>query len=133
MSNINKFMIAICTALIAVVSSVQMINDNKTMEQNTKTTLVVTSTINPDGMESLQQYVQTVMPMLLELGGKVIKRTKITEVYFGEKPAELLLVMDFPSKKALKALFDSEAYQALIPLRNKGFSKVDILFAEELE
>ncbi|MCE7996832.1 MAG: DUF1330 domain-containing protein [Roseivirga sp.] len=133
MNNITKFMIAICTALIAVVSSAQMINDNKTMEQNTKTTLIVTSTINPAEMESLQAYVQKVMPMLLELGGKVIKRTKITDVYFGEKPAELLLVMDFPSKEALQAMFDSEAYQAVIPLRNKGFSKVDILFAEELK
>lgn len=133
MSNITKFMIAICTALIAVVSSAQMINDNKTMKQPTKTTLIVTSTINPDEMESLQAYVQSVMPMLLEIGGKVIKRTKITDVYFGEKPAEMLLVMDFPSKQALKDLFDSEAYQAVIPLRNKGFSKVDILFAEELE
>lgn len=133
MSNITKFMIAICTALIAVISSVQMINDNKTMEQTTKTTLIVTSTINPDEMESLQAYVQSVMPMLLEIGGKVIKRTKITDVYFGEKPAEMLLVMDFPSKQTLKDLFDSEAYRAVIPLRNKGFRKVDILFAEEME
>ncbi|GAB5525339.1 MAG: hypothetical protein Roseis2KO_32110 [Roseivirga sp.] len=133
MRNITKLGVAIAIALIALVSTAQMINDNKTMEQNTKTTMIVTSSINPDETESLQAYVESVMPMLLELGGQVIKRTKITDVYFGEKPAELLLVMDFPSKEALKAMFDSEAYQALIPLRNKGFSQVNILFAEELE
>lgn len=133
MKHITKFGIAIAIALIALVSSAQMINKDHNMDKNTKTTMIVTSTINPDEMESLQAYVQSVMPMLLELGGQVIKRTKITDVYFGEKPAELLLVMDFPSKEALKDMFDSETYQALIPLRNKGFSKVDILFAEELE
>lgn len=133
MKHITKLGIAIAIALIALVSSAQMIKENHNMEQNTKTTMIVTSTINPDEMESLQAYVQSVMPMLLELGGQVVKRTKITDVYFGEKPPELLLVMDFPSKEALRAMFNSEAYQALIPLRNKGFSAVNILFAEEME
>lgn len=133
MKTSTQFIIALGTALIAVASSVQMIKNNKPMEQTTKTTLIVTSTINPDEMEALQSYVKSVMPMLLEIGGKVIKRTKVTDVYFGEKPADMVMMMDFPSKEALKAMFNSEAYQALIPLRNKGFSKVDILFAEELE
>ncbi len=133
MRNITKLGVAVAIALIAMISSAQMIKDNQTMEQSTKTTLIVTSTINPNEMEALQTYVQSVMPMLLEIGGQVVKRTKVTDVYFGEKPAEMVLMMDFPSKKALKNMFDSEAYQALIPLRNKGFTKVDILFAEEME
>lgn len=133
MRNITKLGVAIAIALIAMISSAQMIKDSQTMEQNTKTTLIVTSTINPDEMEALQGYVQAVMPMLLEIGGKLVKRTKVTDVYFGEKPSEMVLMMDFPSKHALKDMFDSEAYKALIPLRNKGFKKVDILFADEIE
>jgi len=96
-------------------------------------TLVVTSSPNPEELQSLQAYVEGVMPLLLNLGGTVIKRSKITDVYHGKQSFTFLLVMDFPSQKALTEMFDSEEYKALIPKRNKGFIDIDILYAEDLK
>lgn len=102
-------------------------------EQTNTTTLVVTSLANLDQLESLKSYVTQVMPLLLELDGKVIKRSKINEAYFGQKTFEFLLVMDFPSKQKLVELFNSKEYKALIPDRDKGFAEINILFAEDLK
>jgi len=98
-----------------------------------KTTLVVTSVPNPSQQEAMQEYVQGVMPLLLELGGVVVKRSMLTDTYHGEKAFTFLLIMDFPSKQALINMFESDAYQLLIPIREKGFKKIDIFFADDLK
>jgi len=98
-----------------------------------KTTLIVTSTLGSDQQEALTKYVQGVMPLLLKLGGVVIKRSMVTDTYHGDKYFTFILVMDFPSKKALVEMFESESYQSLIPAREKGFKSINILFADNLE
>lgn len=50
-----------------------------------KTTLVVTSNPNSEQQEALNEYVKGVMPLLLNLGGIVIKRSLVTETYHGYK------------------------------------------------
>lgn len=123
------------TLLIAAISliSTHQNQEPKMDNQNTnKATLIVTSTPDMTQQESLQAYVSGVMPMLLKLGGTVIKRSRIESTYHGEATFTHLLVMDFPSKEALVAMFDGAAYQALIPARNKAFSEVNILFADDL-
>ena len=104
-----------------------------TTKTTDKTTLIVTSQPNPDQQEALKEYVAGVMPLLMGLGGTVIKRSMITYTYHGEQTFTFLLVMDFPSKKALREMFDSEAYQKLVPIRDKGFAKIDIFFGEDLK
>jgi len=134
MKYILKIGIVLCISLI--ISSCNTSNTkSKIMEQKKtdKTTLIVTSSPNLNEMEELKKYVQGVMPLLLNLGGTVIKRSKLTDTYHGERSFVFLLVMDFPSKKALTKMFDSEAYKALIPNRNKGFTDINILYAEDLE
>jgi len=132
--HILKIGIVLCISLI--ISSCNTSNTkSKIMEQKEtdKTTLIVTSSPNLNEMEELKKYVQGVMPLLLNLGGKVIKRSKLTDTYHGKQSFVFLLVMDFPSKKALTEMFDSEAYKSLIPNRNKGFTDINILYAEDLE
>lgn len=110
-------------------------NKSTLMEQKPtdKTTLIVTSSPNLNEMGELKKYVQGVMPLLLNLGGTVVKRSKITEAYHGKQSFVFLLVMDFPSKKELTKMFNSEEYKALIPNRNKGFTDITILYGEDLE
>lgn len=132
MKNILKVGITLCLSLI--ISSCNN-SKNKTMEQNPtdKTTLIVTSSPNLEEIGELKKYVQEVMPLLLNLGGTVVKRSKLTDTYHGKQPFVFLLVMDFPSKKELTKMFDSDTYKALIPMRDKGFSDINILYAEDLE
>ena len=96
------------------------------------TTLIVTSTPDPDQIGALEQYVQGVMPLLKRVGGVVLKRSTITDTFFGEQSFSTLLVMDFPSKQLLLEMFHSDAYQRLLPARDKAFRKIDIFFADDL-
>ncbi len=98
-----------------------------------KTTLIVTSNPNSEHQEALNEYVKGVMPLLLDLGGVVIKRSFVTDTYYGSKYFTFLLIMDFPSKKSLLKMFESDDYKSLIPLREKGFKTIDIFFADNLD
>lgn len=94
-------------------------------------TLVVTALPNPAEMASVQAYLKGVMPLLMGAGGKLVRRLKTTAVIHG-RPAGMTLVMDFPSAEAIEALFASDAYQALVPVRDTGFSEMSILVAQGL-
>jgi uncharacterized protein (DUF1330 family) len=98
---------------------------------NEKATLVVTAVPNPDEMESVQAYLQGVMPILQGAGGKLVKRLKVGQVING-KPSGMVLVMDFDSDKAITNLFASDDYAALIPARDKGFAEMNILLSHEM-
>jgi len=123
--------------LIAGCSSVNTLGDKKVaqkeLKMTDKTTLIVTSTPNPKEQEALKKYVAAVMPLLLDLGGTLVKRSMITDTYSGKKHFTFLLIMDFPSKLALINMFDSDTYKALIPVRDKGFENINIFFADNLE
>jgi uncharacterized protein (DUF1330 family) len=122
---------------ITVYSSVDAIGDKRVTQKEfnmtDKTTLIVTSSPNLKEQESLKKYVVAVMPLLLNLGGTVVKRSMITDTYHGKNNFTFLLVMDFPSKQALTNMFDSDTYKALIPEREKGFENINIFFADNLE
>lgn len=94
-------------------------------------TLVVTATPDPDGMASVQAYLQGVMPLFQAAGGRLVKRLKATQALHGT-PGGMVLVMDFDSAGSIAELFASSAYAELIPLRDKGFARMDIAIAETL-
>lgn len=94
-------------------------------------TLVVTATPNPAEMGSVQAYLQGVMPLLQQAGGALVKRQKVGSVING-RASGMVLVMDFPSQDAVSELFESDAYAALIPARDKGFAEMNILVANDM-
>ena len=96
-----------------------------------KATLVVTATPNPNEMESVQGYLKGVLPLLMGAGGKPVKRLKVNEVIRGNASG-MMLVMDFDSDEAITALFESEEYAALVPVRDQGFKEMNILLTHEM-
>ena len=96
-----------------------------------KATLVVTATPNPNEMESVQGYLQGVLPLLKGAGGKPVKRLKVDEVIRGN-PSGMVLVMDFDSDEAITTMFQSDEYSALIPMRDQGFSEMSILVSHDM-
>ena len=98
---------------------------------NEKATLVVTAIPIPAEMESVQSYLKEVMPILTGVGGKLVKRLKVSNVIMGN-PSGMVLVMDFDSDKAIIEVFESDAYKALIPVRDKGFAQMNILVTHEM-
>lgn len=93
-----------------------------------KATLVVTAVPNPDEMAALQDYLQRVTPLLLGAGGTLVKRMKVAQVING-RPSGMVMVMDFDSADTINRVFASEAYAALVPARDKGFTEMNILVA----
>ena len=96
-----------------------------------KATLIVTAIPIPNEMESVQSYLKDVMPILTGVGGKLVKRLKVSDVILGN-PSGMVLVMDFDSDSAITEVFESDAYKALIPVRDKGFAQMNILVAREM-
>ena len=98
---------------------------------NEKATLVVTAVPNPDEMESVQEYLRGVMPLLMGAGGTLVRRLKTMKVVNG-RPAGMVLVMDFESADAVTATFESDEYRALVPVRDRGFAEMNILITHEM-
>lgn len=95
------------------------------------TTLVVTGTPNPSEMEAVQSYLKGVMPLFTEAGGTLVKRLRVVKVING-RPNGMVLVMDFPNEQAIESLFASDAYQALVEVRDIGFSEMNILISGDM-
>jgi uncharacterized protein (DUF1330 family) len=95
------------------------------------TTLVVTAVPNPNEMASVQEYFQGVLPLFLEAGGKLVKRLRTHQILLGN-PSGMTLVMDFESADAITEMFESDAYAALVPVRDKGFTEMNILLTESM-
>jgi len=98
---------------------------------NEKATLVVTAIPNPNEMEAVQAYLQGVLPIFMGAGGKLVKRLKVGKV-IGGNPSGMVLVMDFDSDEAITALFESDEYAALLPVRDQGFTEMNILLTHEM-
>ena len=96
-----------------------------------KTTLVVTAVPNPNEMASVQEYLQGVLPLLMGSGGTLVRRLKTNRVVNG-RPAGMVLVMDFESADAVAAMFESDEYRALVPVRDRGFAEMNILLTHEM-
>ena len=96
-----------------------------------KATLVVTAVPNPDEMAAVQEYLQGVMPLLTGAGGTLVKRLKVDQTIHGN-PTGMTLVMDFDSSDAITGMFESEDYAALVPVRDKGFSEMNIQLTHEM-
>ena len=96
-----------------------------------KATLVVTAVPNPNEMESVQEYLQGVMPLLTGAGGTLVRRLKTNSVVNG-RPAGMVLVMDFESADAVATMFESDEYRALVPVRDRGFAEMNILITHEM-
>ena len=96
-----------------------------------KTTLLVTAVPNPNEMASVQEYLQGVMPLLMGAGGTLVKRLKIDEVIHGNATG-MAMVMDFESAGAITELFESDDYAALVPVRDRGFTEMNILVTQEM-
>lgn len=102
----------------------------QTLTDSQKTTLILTSSPTSSELESLKNFIEKATPLLLNAGGKIIKRTKLNEYQYGHKSFVFLLIMDFASKIGLEEIFDSEDFKALLPSTASQFIDINILQRE---
>ncbi|MCP4608972.1 MAG: DUF1330 domain-containing protein [Planctomycetes bacterium] len=83
----------------------------------------------PANMEALQQYQQGAGPLSAKHSGKGLGKIAIAENFVGDNPAAFLSIAEFPSNQAIKDFFNDEAYQPLIPMREKALSSLNLYIA----
>lgn len=89
--------------------------------------VVVLATPNPDGTEAMAAYGGAVQPLLTSAGAKIVFRGPVTATLAGENPPGMILVLEFVDAEAARGFFTQDAYRRLIPHRDKGFTRLEIL------
>lgn len=96
-----------------------------------KVTVISSVVPDLDGAEAMQGYMAGVGPATAAAGGENLRRFKLMKTIAGE-PFSIFSTIDFPSLEAAESLFESEAYKALIPLREKAFKRIIIAIVESM-
>ena len=79
--------------------------------------------------EKFQEYGAAAGPTAASFGGEVISRGVSTSLH-GDKPGELKVIIQFPTKDAAENWYNSSEYQKLIPTRNEGIDSIFVLGGE---
>ena len=67
--------------------------------------------------EKYGRYVPTAVETIAAHGGHLLVASGSADVREGTIPAPRTIIVEFPSKEAAAAWYESEAYQAVLPLR----------------
>ena len=70
-----------------------------------------------ENREMLNQYVAKVMPTIQAGGGRILGFDESPDVVEGEVDRPRTVILEFPSREAFRAWYDSADYQAILPLR----------------
>ena len=81
---------------------------------------------NPDGYRA---YTAAVVPTIAAHSGRILVAGPGSEAVEGE-PAPVTIVLEFPSKEALRGWYDSPEYQEIIHLRTDN-TEGSMVFADE--
>lgn len=70
--------------------------------------------------QKFKQYAELAGPTMAAFNAKPLARGKVIESLSGENMADIAAVVEFESTAQLKAWYASDAYQAIIPLRDEA-------------
>lgn len=88
--------------------------------------VVVLASPVPEKAEGAAKYSEAVRPLLAAAGVKPSFRGPVAETIAGSEPPAVIMVLEFPDTKAAADFFAQDAYQALIPLRDESFERMEI-------
>lgn len=70
-----------------------------------------------ENREMLNEYVAKVIPTIQSGGGRILGFDEAPEAVEGEVEYPRTVILEFPSREAFRAWYDSAGYQAILPLR----------------
>ncbi len=70
-----------------------------------------------ENREMLNEYVAKAIPTIQSGGGRILGFDESPEIVEGEVEHPRTVILEFPSREAYRAWYDSDAYQAILPLR----------------
>jgi len=80
-------------------------------------TVYVVAQSRIDDPAKLDQYVQAAVPTLVAGGAKILSVDVDAEIVEGEPPGARTVLLEFESKDAFRAWYDSPEYQSIVGLR----------------
>jgi uncharacterized protein (DUF1330 family) len=86
-------------------------------------------TITVKDADKYQTYSQSVGETLKPFGGKGVLRGKAQGALVGTLDHQMAGIIEFPDLESIDAWYNSEAYQALIPLRTEAADVTIIKYA----
>ncbi len=90
--------------------------------------VVVQGTIKDQ--EKMLEYRAAAGPTVSKHSGKILCRGP-SEVLSGDNPHKLMVVLEFPSKEAARAWYNSAEYQAIVSTREAGLESTFTLAGED--
>jgi uncharacterized protein (DUF1330 family) len=94
-----------------------------------KSIMIVIAVLNPAETETFNDYSAKVLPLFKEAGGVPVNRYKRTQDVISDDNPTIVAIMEFPNDDAVHTVFRSEAYQQLLPLRDRAFQKLNVFIA----
>jgi uncharacterized protein (DUF1330 family) len=95
-----------------------------------KITLIVKATVNPEEMNSFNAYIQNLMDFYQKANVEQIGQYLIKETYFGDDLPTFIAVFTFPNRQTFNSIYESLEYkQTMVPLREKGFKKLEVFLS----
>ena len=89
-------------------------------------TVLALLTVCDENPAALAAYFQGALPLLERVGARIVKRFEINEVVVGHRPARTLMLVEYPDRAAVDAVFGSEEYRRLIPIRDQAFTNYSV-------
>jgi uncharacterized protein (DUF1330 family) len=81
----------------------------------------------PDGgRERYLEYGEAVLPLLEGAGGRVAFQGQASPVLLGEKSWDLVLLVEYPTRRAFIEMIQSPEYQAIAHLRTEALAKGEL-------
>jgi len=81
--------------------------------------------------EKHQEYVTLSGPLIKAAGGELLAAGPVAETLVGTSDASALAAIRFPDAQALQDWYDSDAYQALVPIRDAAAEMTFLTLAGE--
>ena len=75
------------------------------------------------------EYFKVTLPLMEQAGAKVVNQYAFGDPVVGESRGETIYVVEYPDFDAVDAVFQSPEYEAVKPIRDRGFSKYSVSFA----
>lgn len=92
--------------------------------------VVALLTTNDNEPQALAHYFSVALPLLEKVGAKILQRYAVSEVVIGREPAKSVLIVEYPDRAAVDAVFASADYEALKPIRDRAFLEYSVSVIE---
>ena len=81
---------------------------------------VLSANVEMKDPEKFKEYSPKAIASMEPYGGKLMLRAKVEKVIHSPIPHQVIVLFEFPDSAAIDTWYNSDEYQALVPLRDEA-------------